>query len=327
MTAADYAGDLNRVVDVSPACDANARTNTDCQPTQFSIGQRSDLKKAEEPPLPSGKRGRVQRCAWLVPAVPAAALIGLLCWAAWGYGYDPRWLAGSRAWWRPVLETGQDWTLAAAVALIAAGLGAYWWPRRRAQLPIALIAVPVMAAVTAMLGTSAYMPCRGQMSTAGVMFWVLQLFVGQPPNMIYQGAPSADACLGAAPPALQLGQIAGLGTTLFAALAVASVLWRGPLNRLRSHFVRERVFDDNGVLPTRQGSKAAQRLLAAAAWLVPAGDRPRYLEEFRAELADLDEAGRSRWTQIIYAVRLLVSAWPLRTELRSPRRRSAVRHK
>ena len=32
------------------------------------------------------------RHAWLVPAALAAAAIGLLCWGAWVYGYDPRWL-------------------------------------------------------------------------------------------------------------------------------------------------------------------------------------------------------------------------------------------
>ena len=42
--------------------------------------------------------------------------------------------------------------------------------------------------------------------------------------------------MGAPPLALQLGQIDGLGATLIGALAVASVLWRQPLDRLQSRF-------------------------------------------------------------------------------------------
>ncbi len=46
-------------------------------------------------------------------------------------------LPGLHAWWRPILQTDQDWTLVATMALLLAGLGAYWWPRRRRhQLPI-----------------------------------------------------------------------------------------------------------------------------------------------------------------------------------------------
>ena len=133
----------------------------------------------------ASSRGWV-RHAWLLPAVLAAAAICLLCWGAWVYGYDPRWLAGSRAWWRPILQTDQDWTLVVTMALLLGGLGAYWWPRRRGRpLPIGLIAVVVLVLVAAVLGTVSYVPCRGQMSTTGIMFWILQLYVGQPPN-IYQ---------------------------------------------------------------------------------------------------------------------------------------------
>src|ERR1700722_11756597 len=132
-----------------------------------------------------------QRHAWLIPAVLAAALIGLLCWGAWVYGYHPQWLSGSRAWWRPAFQTDQDLTLLAAMALLFAGLGAYWWPRRRQPLPIGLIAVVGMVLVAAILGIASYIPCRGQMSTTGIMFWILQLYVGQPPNMIYQSVLQA----------------------------------------------------------------------------------------------------------------------------------------
>lgn len=66
------------------------------------------------------------------------------------------------------------------------------------------------------------------------------------------------------------------------------------------------------------------RLVAAAAGLLPVADRGRYLEEFRSELTDLARAGGSRWAQVGYSVRLLASAWRLRAELRSPRRRGAT---
>jgi hypothetical protein len=180
------------------------------------------------------------RHIWLVPAALAAVLIGLLCWAAWSYGYDPRSLSGSGGW-RSVLRAGANWTLVTAIALLTAALSAFWWPRRHQRLPIGLICVAVMVVVAAVLGTVAYVPCRGQMSTTGITFWILQLFVGQPPNVYqgYQGAVQGTACSGPPPLALQLGQIDGLGTTLIGALTVASVLWRQPLNRLQSRFARD----------------------------------------------------------------------------------------
>jgi len=185
---------------------------------------------------PPASRQGWQPYAWLFPAVLAAAAICLLCWGAWVYGYDPRWLDGSPAWWHPVMETGQDWTLVVTMALLLGSLGAYWWPRRRArQLPIGLIVVVVLVLVAAILGTVSYLPCRGQVSRTGIMFWILQLYVGQPPN-IYQSVQAGAACGGAPPLALQLGQIDGLGATLIGALAVASVLWRQPIDRLQSRF-------------------------------------------------------------------------------------------
>jgi hypothetical protein len=66
----------------------------------------------------------------------------------------------------------------------------------------------------------------------------------------------------------------------------------------------------------------AGALLATAARLLPAVDRPRYAMEFRAELSDI-AAGGSRRAQITYAIRLVLAAPHLRTELKAPRRRSA----
>jgi hypothetical protein len=178
------------------------------------------------------------RHAWLVPAVLAATAIGLLCWGAWVYGYDPHWLDGARTWWQPLVRPDQDWTIIATTALLAAGLAAYWWPRKRDRLPIALIGVVVLVLVAAVLGTVSYVPCRGQVSITGVTFWILQMYVGQPPD-IYQNVTFSGACSGPPPLALQLGQIYGLGATLIGAVAFASVLWRKPLDQLQSRFARD----------------------------------------------------------------------------------------
>jgi hypothetical protein len=175
--------------------------------------------------------------AWPIPAALAAAAISLLCWGAWVYGYDPNWLSGAYSWWRPILGPDEDWTLVVTVALLLASLGTYWWPRRRDRIPIGLVSVVVLAPVAAILGTAAYVPCRGDMSTTGVTFWIFQLFVGQPPNMVYQavGIPKGS-CGGTPPLALQLGQIVGLGATGIGAITAASVLWSKPLDRLQSRF-------------------------------------------------------------------------------------------
>jgi hypothetical protein len=224
------------------------------------------------------------RHAWLVPAVLAATAISLLCWGAWTYGYDPGWLAASRAWWRPVLQTNQNWTLVVTMALLLGGIGAYWWPRRRSlQLPIGLVAVVVLVLAAAILGTVSYVPCRGQVSATGIMFWILQLYVGQPPD-IYQGVgPAATACAGAPPLALQLGQIDGLGATLIGAIAVGSVLWRQPLDRLQSWFAHDvTIFTGLGPLTVPLLKRLTQDARSPHAVIViePDKDNP-LLEEVR----------------------------------------------
>jgi len=178
--------------------------------------------------------------AWLIPAVLATAAVGLLCWGAWVYGYHPHWFAAAPAWLRSIMQTDQNWTPLLTMALLLTGLGAYWWPRRRQHnIPIGLITVVVLVLVAVALGTASYVPCRGQESTTGSMFWILQLFVGQPPNMIYQNVHPEAMCTGVPPPALQLGQIVGLGATGVGAIAAVSRLWRQPLDRLQSRFARD----------------------------------------------------------------------------------------
>jgi hypothetical protein len=183
----------------------------------------------------SVSRGTWRHYAWVLPSALGAAAVCFLCWGAWVYGYDPHWLSRGHGWWLSVLQPAQSWPLIATTVLCLAGLGSYWWPRRRQRLPIALIAVAVMVVVAAALGTASLVPCRGGMSTAGVTFWVLQLYVGQPPPVYGAGAA---ICSGQPPLALQLGQSIGLGATLVGAVAVAATLWGQPLERLRSRFAR-----------------------------------------------------------------------------------------
>jgi hypothetical protein len=150
-------------------------------------------------------------------------------------------MKSGRAWWQLLLQPDQSWTLAATVALCGTALASFWWPRRHQRLPIALIIVAVMVLLAAVPGEASYIPCRGGMSIAGVTFWVLQLYVGQPPNL-YQG-PGSGICTGPPPLALQLAQTVGLGATAVGAVAIAAVLWREPLQRLQSRFtVRATVF-------------------------------------------------------------------------------------
>ncbi len=223
------------------------------------------------------------RHAWLIAAGLAAAAIGLLCWGAWVYGYQPHWFAGSPAWLRGIMQTDQGWTALATMALLLTALGGYWWPRRRRNIPIGLITVVVLVLVAAALGTASYIPCRGQVSATGSLFWILQLYVGQPPNMIYQSVHAGAACTGVPPPALQLGQIDGLGATGISAIAVASVLWRQPLDRLQSRFARDvTIFTGLDALTIsllKQLVKAA-RSPRAIIVVEPDGDSP-LLEEAR----------------------------------------------
>lgn len=185
---------------------------------------------------PAPGRAGLRWHIWLLPAALTAVAVALLCWGAWVYGYDPGWLSGGYSGWRPVMATDQGWTLVVTTVALLASLGLYWWPRRRDQIPIALVIMVVLVLVAAALGTAAYVPCRGRMSTMGVTFWIFQLYVGQPPN-IYQGVGQAAAHCGGPPPlALQLGQMVGLGATGVGAITFASVLWRKPLDRLQSRF-------------------------------------------------------------------------------------------
>jgi hypothetical protein len=188
--------------------------------------------------ISSGPRsqGTWRQHLWVVPAVLGAVLVALMCWGAWESGFHPQWLTQGPAWRRTILRPNQNLTLLVTMALWLLGLSAYWWPRRRQRLPIGLIVVVVLVVLAAALGAASFLPCRGGMSATGAGFWILQLYVGQPPNNVYSGG---GTCPGQPPLALQLGQIDGLGATLIGALALTAALWRQPVQLLRSRFARD----------------------------------------------------------------------------------------
>jgi hypothetical protein len=76
-------------------------------------------------------------------------------------------------------------------------------------------------------------------------------------------------------------------------------------------------------VPRAAAMSLAVQLLVLVAWLLPAGERSRYAEEFWSELSEIAQAGDGRLDQLAYAVRQVVSTLYLAAELRVPRRRSA----
>lgn len=174
------------------------------------------------------------RGAWLLPAVPGAAVIAYIIWGAWVSAHDVRWLFLNRAWWRIGLHPDNDWTLLAAIGLWLAVFLCYWWPRRLQSQAMGLIPVVAMVLIGGVLGATSLAPCRGGQTRFVISAWVLGLYVGNPPS-----AYQSQACPGQPPLALQLGQFVCLGATLAGAAAATAVLWRQPVGRLRARFVRD----------------------------------------------------------------------------------------
>jgi hypothetical protein len=79
-----------------------------------------------------------------------------------------------------------------------------------------------------------------------------------------------------------------------------------------------------GRWPEIRAARLASLLAAMAARLVPAGDRPRYAEEFRSELWEITQAGADHRRQLGCAARQVLAAVHLWFVLRAPRRRSAA---
>src|SRR5258708_4888130 len=71
-----------------------------------------------------------------------------------------------------------------------------------------------------------------------------------------------------------------------------------------------RTAGDRGQHGPGRVAPSAERLLDAAARLLPAADRARYAEEYRSELREIAHSGRSRRRQLRYASRQLASSVP-----------------
>ena len=175
-----------------------------------------------------------RRGAWLILVALGIAATVYLAWGAWESAHDPKWPYLGQAWWRAGLRPDNDRTLLAVAAVWLVALTCYWWPRKLMTAVVGLTTVVAMVAVGGVLGASSLLPCHGGQTATAVLAWVLGLYVGQPPS-VYQ----SPACPGQPPLALQLGEIICLGATLLGAVAAAAVLWREPLGRFRSRFVRE----------------------------------------------------------------------------------------
>ena len=172
-----------------------------------------------------------RRATWLVPAVLAAAVTGYLAWGAWVSAADKRWLYLTQAWWRTWLRPGNVEAPLALVVLWLIALLCYWWPRRLQPQVVGLTIVVAMVVIGGVLTCSALTPCRGGQTEGAVAGWMLDLYVGNPPPYPF-GACQLPPSL-----AFQYGGAISLVATLAGALAVAVVLWREPLRRLRARLV------------------------------------------------------------------------------------------
>jgi hypothetical protein len=173
-----------------------------------------------------------QRAAWVLPALLAAAVTGYLAWGGWVSAADGHWLYVSPVWWRAGLRPGNEVTPLVLVAAWLVALLCYWWPRRLQTQTVGLTIVVTMGAIGGVLTTASLAPCRGVQSGGAVAGWVLDLYVGNPPSFPL-GACHAPSL------AYQLGGPVSLAATLTGVLAVAAVLWREPVGRLRARLVSD----------------------------------------------------------------------------------------
>ncbi len=184
---------------------------------------------------PAARRERARRAAWVLPAAAAAMVTGYVAWGAWLSAHDNRWLYLDQHWWRAWLRPDDDRALLILAGLWLLALVCYWWPRRLATRTVGLTIVVAMVVIGGVLGTAALAPCRAGQPPGAVASWVLNLYVGQLEPLY---GPKT-ACLIEYPLALQFARTVCLGATLVGAAAVAAVLWREPIGRLRARMVRD----------------------------------------------------------------------------------------
>jgi hypothetical protein len=175
------------------------------------------------------------RAAWVMPAALGAIVTGYLAWGAWVSAHDPRWPYASNVWWRTWLQPDSQRTLLVAIVVWAVAGVCYWWPRKLQPPLVTMATVVSMVVIGAVLSTASLVPCSGGQTKTAVVAWLLGMYVGNFPSSVYGQAP----CLGQPPLALQLGEFVCLAATMVGAIAAASVLWRGPVSRLRARAVSD----------------------------------------------------------------------------------------
>jgi len=176
------------------------------------------------------------RALWSVPAILATVVTAYLAWGAWISAHHPRLFYLDHEWWHAWLSPHEgDGTLVVAVILWMIAAVTYWRPRRHERESVGLIIVAAMVVIGAILGTASLAPCRGGQSRTAVFAWVLSLYVGSlEPRYGTTTCPSLQY-----PLALQLARGICLAAAFVGVLAVAAVLWRQPIGRLRARLVKD----------------------------------------------------------------------------------------
>jgi hypothetical protein len=98
---------------------------------------------------------------------------------------------------------------------------------------VGITTVVTMVVIGGALTTSSLFPYRAGQTPSAVAGWVLDLYVGNPPPL------PMGACHLAPALAFQLGGPVCLGPTLIGAVTAAAVLWRQPVDRMRTRLVRD----------------------------------------------------------------------------------------
>lgn len=165
----------------------------------------------------------------LVSVATAATLV--LCWAAL-IG------AGAQTTLPTVLQPTATATALLIMLLWIAALASFWWPRRRQNRPIGLLALAGLALIAAIAGLSAVVPCDEPGDAVLTPLWhVSTLFVGTTPGLF---GPESR-CSAGVPLALQLARFAAMAAVFGTAIAVGLSVAREQVRRV---VARVRRFDE-----------------------------------------------------------------------------------
>jgi hypothetical protein len=162
-------------------------------------------------------------------------MVAALAWGALKSAAHREWLRGHE-WWRIALRPQARWTLLILLALWAAALALYWWPRRRGTSNVPLIALLTMVTAGSVLGGAAFFPCAsGQAPVVAPVSWVLLLYAG---SMEPRFGPQTS-CPGQIPLAMELARVVCMGATFVGVAAAAAMLWRREIDRHKTRFLSE----------------------------------------------------------------------------------------